>query len=96
VRSPKREGTIVVTIELYGVPRLRAGVGRVSVDAATLSGALDALGVACPTLAGPVVERGRVQPAFRLSLNGERFVSDPETPLRSGDVLILLSADVGG
>ena len=32
---------------------------------------------------------------FKLSLNGERFVSDPETPLADGDVLLLLSADVG-
>lgn len=86
----------MVTIELYGVPRLRAGVGRVSVDALTLSGALDALAAACPALSGPVVERGRVQAAFRLSLNGDRFVSEPATPLSAGDVLILLSADVGG
>ena len=33
---------------------------------------------------------------YKLSLNGERFVSDPETPLADGDVLLLLSADVGG
>ncbi len=86
----------MVTIELYGVCRLRAGVGKVAVHAATLSDALDGLSLACPSLDGPVVTRGRVHPAFRLSLNGERFVSDPETPLAAGDVLLLLSADVGG
>ena len=85
-----------VTVELYGVPRLRAGTGRVSVDAATLAGALGALADACPGLAGGVVSGGRVGDAYRLSLNGDRFVSDPETPLAPGDVLLLISADAGG
>ena len=40
--------------------------------------------------------QGAIQEAFKLSLNGERFVSDPETSLIDGDVLLLLSADVGG
>jgi hypothetical protein len=86
----------VVTIELYGVCRLRAGVGKVAVNATTLSEALDELSLACPGLDGPVIGRGLVHPAFRLSLNGERFVSDPDTPLTENDVLLLLSADVGG
>lgn len=85
-----------ILIELYGVPRLRAGTGRVTVDAATLAEALDGLGLACPALDGAVVSGGRVLPSYRLSLNAERFVSDPETPLAEGDVLLLLSADVGG
>jgi molybdopterin converting factor small subunit len=86
----------VVTIELYGVPRLRAGTALVLVEAVTLADALDQLARACPSLAGAVVANGRILPAYRLSLNGERFISDPETPLASGDVLLLLSADVGG
>jgi hypothetical protein len=86
----------VITIELYGVARLRAGTGRVTVAAETLAGALDGLGVACPALRGAVVDGGRAHPAYRLSLNGDRFVSDPGTPLADGDVLLLLSADVGG
>lgn len=85
-----------MTIELYGAPRLRAGTARLTVDADTLAGALDALSLACPALAGAVVSRGRALPAYRVSLNGERFVSEPETPLSEGDVLLLLSADVGG
>jgi len=30
-----------------------------------------------------------------LSVNGDRFVFNPETPLKDGDTLLLLSADVG-
>jgi molybdopterin converting factor small subunit len=87
----------MITIELYGVPRLRAGTGRVTLaEAATLALALDALGQTCPALDGTVIHSGRVHPAYRLSLNGDRFVSDPETPLSDGDVLLLMAADVGG
>ena len=96
ITETKRDAAVAVTIELFGVPRLRAGTGRLTVDASTLSEALDGLALACPALDGSVVSLGRVLPAYRVSLNAERFVSDPETVLASGDVLILLSADAGG
>jgi molybdopterin converting factor small subunit len=88
----------MVTIELFGVPRLRAGTGRVALEASTLATALEGLGRVCPALAGSVIAQGqgRVHSAYRLCLNGDRFVSDPETPLADGDVVLLLSADVGG
>ncbi len=86
----------MITVELFGVPRLRAGVGLVSLDAVDVGSALSGLGRACPGLEGTVVRSGRVDPAYRLSLNGDRFVTDPTTPLADGDALLLLSADVGG
>lgn len=88
----------MITIELYGVPRLRAGVARLSVEAASVAEALAALGRECPALRGTVIDGGGagVNPAYRLSVNGERFVTDPSAPLADGDALILLSADVGG
>lgn len=88
----------MIQVELYGVARLRAGTGRVAVEGRTVGEALRALGRACPALAGEVLGPGGggVHPAFRLSLNGERFVSDPAEPLAEGDALLLLSADVGG
>lgn len=85
-----------VTIELFGVPRLRAGTAQVEVAAATIGQALQALTRQCPALAGDVVEDDRPHPSCRLSLNAERFVSDPTVPLMDGDTLIVLSADVGG
>jgi sulfur-carrier protein len=86
----------MITIELYGIPRLRAGTGRVGVAAATVAEALAGLAAAAPGLAGSVLAGGRVPPEYRLSLNGDRFISDPGTPLADGDVLLLLSADAGG
>lgn len=86
----------MVTIEFFGVPRLRAGLARLGLVAGTVGDALVALADRCPALAGTVVDRGRVLPSFALSINGDRFVDDPSTPLTDGDTLILLSADVGG
>jgi molybdopterin converting factor small subunit len=86
----------MVTIELYGVPRLKAGIARLSVEAASVAEALAALAGECPALRGTVLEGREVSPAYRLSVNGERFVTDPAAPLADGDALILLSADVGG
>ncbi len=85
-----------MTIELYGTARLRAGVANVSVPARSVGDALRALAASCPSLAGTIIVGVTIHPAFRLSLNGERFVSDPSTALADGDCLLLLSADVGG
>lgn len=86
----------MIAIELFGVPRLRAGLGRLEVRAARVGEALRLLAEACPALAGSVVVGERVGRAYRLSLNGETFVDDPATPLTDGDALILLAADAGG
>jgi len=93
-------GMASICCELYGVPRLRAGTARVEVEGNTVGEALADLLRHCPALAGSVVETeggvGRVHPAYRLSLNGEQFVSHPSMPLTDGDTLLLISADVGG
>jgi molybdopterin converting factor small subunit len=85
-----------VVVELYGVPRLRAGRGRVEQEATTVGEALNGLGASCPTLAGSVLVGDSLHPAYLLNLNGDRFVSDPAAPLADGDVLLLISADAGG
>ena len=86
----------MVTIELFGVPRLRAGVPLVRVEAVDVGSAIRGLASACPGLDGSVLLGRRVHPAYKLSLNGDRFLSEPATALADGDVLLLLAADVGG
>ena len=86
----------MITIELFGVPRLRAGRPLVRLEAVDVGSALRALGLFCPELEGSVITDGRIQPSYKLSLNGDRFITEPETPLAEGDVLLLLAADVGG
>lgn len=86
----------MIVFELFGVPRLRAGIGRVEVDATTCGEALEQLAVLCPSLDGTVIVNRRVGTAYMLSLNGDSFPDDPETPLAPGDSLLLLAADAGG
>ena len=85
-----------MTVELFGTARLRAGLAAIDLEAGTVGQALERLARDVPALDGGVIRGDRVHPAFRLSLNGDRFVSDPSTPLVEGDRLLLLSADVGG
>lgn len=91
-----RYDTRVVTIELFGVPRLRAGREVVAVEAASLGQALAELCAACPALEPSVVERGALKPHYRVAINGTLLTADPATKLSDGDVVILLSADAGG
>jgi sulfur-carrier protein len=86
----------MIAIELYGVARLRAATDLVRVEASSIGQALRELARVCPALEGSVLDRGTIGPVYRLSLNSDRFVSDPETPLDDGDVLLLVSADAGG
>jgi molybdopterin converting factor small subunit len=85
-----------VTVEFYGIPRQRAGRAELAVRAATITEAMAAVERACPGLTGLVHTGGGLSPHFLLSLEGQRFVSDLRQPLRTGDRLLLLSADAGG
>ena len=70
---------------------------RSSLLARLLTRPLRAWGLAaCPALAGLCRPDGRLAPQYLLSLDGERFLTDPNERLRPGDRLVLLSADAGG
>jgi hypothetical protein len=85
-----------VTIELYGIPRLRAGVASVTVRAASVREALVALGQQHPCLEGSIVCQGLPMPAYRVALNGDLAPLPNAQTLRDGDVLLLLATDAGG
>jgi molybdopterin converting factor small subunit len=82
-------------VEFYGVSRQRAGVGSVEIHAATLGELLSILSSQVPALSDLIVGN-RLHPALAASLNGDRFVRDPHTPLSADDCVLLLSADAGG
>jgi molybdopterin converting factor small subunit len=86
----------VVVIELFGIPRQRAGRKEVTVTADTVGAALAALARACPALAGLCRADGTLAPQYLLSRNGERFLTDLGEAVRPGERLLLLSADAGG
>ena len=82
-------------VELLGVPRERAGVPEVEMQAETLGQLLAALAVRFPAL-GELIAANRLQPSVLANLNGEQFVSDPGTQLAKDDCVLILSADAGG
>ena len=86
---------ITMRVELLGVPRERAGVAELELQAATLGELLVALAVRLPSL-GELITAGRLKPSVVANLNGDRFVSDPRTELKESDSVLILSADAGG
>lgn len=89
-----------ITIELFGIPRQRAGCARCELQFAagpvTLQAALSRLAEELPGLAGECILKGRLMPAYAANLGSERFVSDPDLILPDGAELLILSADAGG
>ena len=82
-------------VEFLGVPRERAGIDEIHVDADTLGRLLSTLAVRTPGLA-ELITVDRLHPSLAANLNGDRFISDPDTPLGDDDRVLILSADAGG
>jgi len=82
-------------VEFLGVPRERAGIAELDVQADTLGRLLGTLATQMPGLS-ELIAVDRLHPSLVASLNGDRFISDPETPLRDEDCVLILSADAGG
>lgn len=85
-----------VTVELFGVPRLRAGVASLTLEGTRVREVLLALGERCPALEGTVLHDGVPLPAYRVALNGDLAPASPDRALRDGDALLLMAVDAGG
>ena len=82
-------------VEFLGIPRERAGISELEVEADTLGQLLGTLVDAMPCF-GRAHDGDGLHPSFAANLNGDEFVSDPATPLADDDRLLILSADAGG
>jgi molybdopterin converting factor small subunit len=85
-----------VAVELYGIPRARAGIAQTVAIGPTLGDVLADLATRFPSLAESCIDGRSLRPGFIVNLGAERFVSAPETPLREEDTVLLLSLDAGG
>jgi molybdopterin converting factor small subunit len=86
-------------VEFFGLPRERAGVSSIEIPGSTLGQLLRNLALDVPSMGEFISASGhgvRLHPTFVANLNGDRFVSDPDTPLGDEDHLLILSADAGG
>jgi len=88
--------TTAITVEFYGVPRQRAGCAEAVVRGDTLAEVLAAVAHTYPGLHELQRPDGGPAPHYLVSLDGDRFVSDPGQRLEPGARLLLLSADAGG
>jgi molybdopterin converting factor small subunit len=82
-------------VEFLGIPRERAGISELEIEAANLGQLLGTLAARFPAM-GELIAGSRLHPSLAANLNGDGFVSDPATPLADDDHLLILSADVGG
>jgi molybdopterin converting factor small subunit len=82
-------------VEFLGVPRQRAGISELEVEADTLGQLLGKLATQIPAL-GDLIAVDRLRSSFVANLNGNQFVSDPGTSLGQDDCVLILSADAGG
>lgn len=82
-------------VEFLGIPRERAGISEMEVEAETLGQVLGELSMRCPGLSDLITPEG-FHPSIAANLNGDEFVRSLDTKLAEGDRLLILSADAGG
>ena len=70
-------------------------MAELDVQADTLGCLVASLAAQMPGLA-ELIAVDRLHPSLAANLNGDRFISDPATPLRDDDRVLILSADAGG
>lgn len=87
---------MTIRIEFYGIPRRRAGIESIEVEAADLGSALRQLAVRLPEFARACLSGDRLQAGYLANINGRLFATDPSTLLEPGDTVLILSADAGG
>lgn len=92
---------LALTVELFGVARLKAKAATASLVlplGATLADAFVALAKTYPALIGTVLSADActLLPGYACNLNGREFTKDSQTVLNNGDQLLILSSDAGG
>ena len=86
----------MVTVELYGLPRLRAGAERCELPAGPLHELLGALAGALPGLVPDILRDRRLTEHALIAIDGRDLIVEPDTPIADGAVLVLISAQAGG
>jgi len=90
-----------IRVEFYGIARARAGLVSAEVEVGECEMSLAqvlqfANGYSMAARGNALIENGRLLSGLTANLDGQRFISDPATPIRDGQCLLILSADAGG
>ena len=89
------------TVELFGMARLLAKTKMIDLELpqqATLADLFAKLAEKLPTLVGRVIspEKNNLISGCACNVNGLEFVRNPTAKIRTGDKILILSADAGG
>jgi len=100
-RAAAYDARMAIFVEFYGVARRWAGVPNLRLELSgqqtTLRDVLQRLSDSAAASDGDEVCRGgALHPTLSANLDGNRFISDPATPIHDGQCLLILSADAGG
>ena len=82
-------------VEFLGIPRERAGISEIELEAETLGQVLGQISARCPGLGELITSEG-LHPSVVANLNGDEFVNSLDTRFAEDDRLLILSADAGG
>ncbi len=85
-----------VKVELFGIPRARAGVSQTVSNGSTLGDVLLDLAKRFPALGDACIQGSSLKLGYTANLCGEQFITDPTIHLNEGDSILLLSLDAGG
>ena len=85
-----------VEVELFGIPRARAGVVRTTAEGRDLGDVLADLAAKYPRLAETCIDGRSLRSGYVVNLGAKQFVTSPETPLTEGESVLLMSLDAGG
>jgi molybdenum cofactor guanylyltransferase len=99
--SHTRGESVNCTVELFGMARMLAKTKSVSLalpEEATLAHLFCVLAERLPILVGRVIslEKNRLVSGCACNVNGLDFVRNPAARVKSGDRILILSADAGG
>jgi molybdopterin converting factor small subunit len=82
-------------VEFYGIPRARAGVAQARATARILGDLAVSLSPLFPALGECCFDGPNFRPGYTANLSGDRFTTDPTTPINDGDNVLILSLDAG-
>lgn len=85
-----------VTVEFFGSARSRAGVAECELDADTIADVIKALAQMFPKLAETCFQDCGLADGWLFNLDGLQFTTDATLIVKSGQRLLLMTADVGG
>ena len=86
----------MVVVELYGLPRLRAGAERAELSPGSLHVLLRELVAALPGLQPDIIRDGQLTEHALIAIDGRALLIDPTADIADGAVLVLISAQAGG